>query len=111
MAPLHAAFALTEDFHVAVLVRQYLEFNVAGSADIFLQVDVGRTESARGLVLRLQEQRGQLIGAVDNAHAAPAASGGRFQNHRVADLADEERFSMKARFSGFPEFTERSKFF
>jgi hypothetical protein len=26
-------------------------------------------------------------------------------------LADEERFSMKARFSGFPEFTERNKFF
>ena len=62
MAPLHAAFALAEDFHVAVLVGQDLEFDVAGSADVLLQVDIGRTEGAAGLVLRLQEQRGQLVG-------------------------------------------------
>ena len=89
MAALDAAFALAEDFDVAVLVGQDLELDVARRADVLLQVDVGRTEGAAGLVLRLQEQRGQLVGAVDDAHAASAAAGRSFQNHRVADLGGE----------------------
>ena len=60
MAALDAAFALTQDFDVAVLVGQDLEFDVARGADVLFQVDVGRTEGAARLVLRLQEQRGQL---------------------------------------------------
>ena len=60
MAALDAAFALAQNFDVAVLVGQDLEFDVAGSADVLFQIDIGRTEGAARLVLRLQEQRGQL---------------------------------------------------
>ena len=86
MPPLDAAFALAQNLHVAVLVGQHLELDVARRADVFLQVDVGRTEGAARLVLRLQEQRGQLLGTVHDAHAAPAAAGRRLQNHRIAHL-------------------------
>ena len=58
MAALHTAFALTEDFDVAVLVGQDLEFDVAGRGDELLQVDIGRTEGAAGLLLGLHQEPG-----------------------------------------------------
>ena len=41
MPALDAAFALAQNFDVAVLVGQNLEFDVARRADVLLQVDVG----------------------------------------------------------------------
>ena len=55
MPPLHAAFALAQDLHIAMFIGQNLEFDVPRRADIFLQVNVRRTERAARFVLRLHE--------------------------------------------------------
>ncbi len=85
VAALDAALALAQDLDVAVLVGQHLELDVPRRADELLQVDVGGAKRAAGLVLRLQEQRGQFLRAVDDAHAAAAASGAGLEDHGVAD--------------------------
>ena len=76
MPALDGALALAQDFDVAVLVGEDLELDVAGRADEFFQVHVGRTEGGAGLVLRLSEQGWQLFGPLDHAHPAPSAAGG-----------------------------------
>src|SRR6476660_870504 len=89
MAPLHTAFALTQNLDAAVLVGQDLKFDVAGSADILFQVNIGRTAGAAGLVMRLQEQRGQFAGAVDDAPTPAAPSRRSLQNYGVANTFGE----------------------
>ena len=86
MPALDAALALAQDLHIAVLVRQHLKFDVPRRADELLQVDVGGTERAARFVLRLREQRRQVLGLGDDAHAASAAARRRLENHRIADL-------------------------
>jgi hypothetical protein len=43
------------------------------------------SEGRLGLALRARQRRLQLVFAVDEPHAAPAAAGGGLQHHRVAD--------------------------
>ena len=61
MAALDAAFAFAQDFHVAVLVGQQLKFDMPRRADVFFQIDVGRTERRARFALRLREQAGQVF--------------------------------------------------
>ena len=64
MAALDAAFALAQDFDVAVLVGQNLEFDVARRADVLLQVDVGGAEGRAGFAAApaIKQER-QFVGA------------------------------------------------
>ena len=56
-----------------------------GPHDRLLEVDRVVAERRLGLALRARERRLQLVLAVDEAHAAPAAARRRLQHHRVAD--------------------------
>src|ERR1039458_1159387 len=85
MAALYAAIALAQNFDVAVLVGEDLEFDVPRRLDELLEVQIGRAESGAGLVLRLRKQGRQILGPVDHAHAAPAATRGGLEDDGIAD--------------------------
>ena len=91
--PLDAALALAQAHDVAVLVGQYLELDVPRPLDELLHVEVAVAECRRRLRLRRVELVGQLVGAADDAHAAPAAACRRLHDHREADgLRPLQRF-------------------
>ena len=71
MAPLDAAFALAQDFHVAVLVGQHLKFDVPRRGDELLQVDVRGAEGRARFRLRLGEQAGQFRGLLTTRMPRP----------------------------------------
>src|SRR5262249_37184816 len=83
------ALALTEDFDIAVLVRENLEFDVARRTDKLFQVYIGGTERAARFALRLHEERGKILRIGDHTHAASAASSACFEDYRVSDLRRE----------------------
>ena len=72
--PLHRAIALVQVDHVAVLIAENLHFDVLGARDVFFEKDGRIAEGALRFALRLVEQRRQVAGFVDDAHAAPAAA-------------------------------------
>ena len=57
MAPLDRALALAEVHHVAVVVADDLELDVARVLEVLLDVDVAVAEGGLGLALRGPEQR------------------------------------------------------
>ena len=57
-----------------------------GDIDVLLDVDVADAERRLGLALRGLERLRQLGRALDDAHAAAAAAGGRLDDDRIADL-------------------------
>ena len=85
VAALNRALAFPQADDVAVLVGQYLEFDVARVLDILLQVKIAIAECGRSLRLRLPIKRGQLIFIAHNAHAPPAAAGRRLEDDRETD--------------------------
>jgi hypothetical protein len=85
VAPLDRALALAEVHHVAVMVADDLELDVAGVVEILLDVDVAVAEGRLRLALRRPEVRAQFVRVAHHAHAAPAAAGHRFDDHREAD--------------------------
>ncbi len=56
MAALDAALALAQAHHVAVLVGQYLELDVARALDELLHVEIAVAEGRRGFRLRCSER-------------------------------------------------------
>jgi hypothetical protein len=90
--PLNRALALAEVHHVAVVVADDLELDVAGVVEVLLDVDVAVAEGGLGLALRGAKVRAELVGVAHHAHAAAAAAGHRLDDHRVSDaLGDLER--------------------
>ena len=89
--PLHRAVALPEVDHVAVVVGDHLDLDVAGMLDVFFQIDVGVAEGGLGLGLGLLDGRlqGQIVQG--HAHAASAAAGRRLDQHRKAQLVGQAR--------------------
>ena len=86
VAALDGALALAEADHVAVLVGQHLELDVARLLDELFHVEIAVAERRRRLRLRRVKQVGQFFVAADDAHAAPAAAGRGLHDHREADL-------------------------
>ena len=86
MPPLNRALALKQRDHVAVLIGQHLKLNVPRPLNVFLHVKFAVAKRIGRLAVGLVKQIRQLLGVAHNAHAAPAAAGFGFQNHRVADL-------------------------
>src|ERR1700688_1351321 len=68
MAALDAAFALAEADDVAVLIGQYLEFDVARPLDELLHVEIAVAKGGSGLGRSLLEKRRQFGFAADNSH-------------------------------------------
>ncbi len=87
VAALHRAVAFAEMDDVAVGVGEDLDLDVACVDHGFLEDQLARAEGALGLGPR-RADRFQKIGlALDQAHAAATAAGGRLDHHRQADLA------------------------
>ena len=98
------ALSLAQYFHVAVLVRQYLEFDMPWRPHELLEIDVGVGEGRARLLLRLRQQIGQLLRRLHHAHPAPAPAGRRLDEHRIADLLRH-----RLRFLGGPDHAFRAR--
>ena len=85
MPPLNTALALAQADHVAMLVRQYLELDVARALDELLHVEIAVAECRRRLALRRLEHVRQLFLRADDAHAASAAARRGLDDHRETD--------------------------
>src|SRR5947209_7236578 len=70
---------------VTVLVAQYLHFNVTGPFDEFLDIDFTRTEGALGFTRSAAHSFRQIRVSVYPPHTLPAAAGGSFQQHGIAN--------------------------
>ena len=75
MTALNAALALAQTHHVAVLVGQHLELDVARPLDEPLHVEIAIAERRRRFRLRRVKLVGQFLFAADDAHTATAAAG------------------------------------
>ena len=86
VAPLHRAVALEQVYEVAVGVAQDLHFDVPRLAHELLEIDLVVAEARLGLAPGHRQEFGQLRIALDDAHAAPAATPAGLEHHRVTDL-------------------------
>ena len=86
MPALDRALALVERGHIAVLVGQHLELDVARLLDELLHVEIAVAEGICRLAVGGVEEIGQLLGAADDSHAAPAAARLGLEDHRETDL-------------------------
>ncbi len=87
MPPLNRAIALADGQHVAEVIGQHLNFDMARAIDKPLQVDIAIAKRRLGFRLR-QRQRAHEIGLVpDDPHAAATAAGDRLDQQRIPDPA------------------------
>src|SRR5580704_17423828 len=86
---LQRAFAFAEMDHVAVLVAEYLEFDVARMLEQFFDVDIGTAEGLLGFGFGGLKQRDQFAGVAHDSHAASAPAFGGFDHHGIADFCSD----------------------
>src|ERR1035438_9493152 len=79
MAALDGALAFAEVDHVAVMVAEDLDFDVAGALDEALDIDLGGVESPLGFTGGVAEGGFEVALSVDAAHAFAAATGHGFE--------------------------------
>src|SRR3954466_3477480 len=84
VAALDRTFALAEMDHMAVLVPQYLDFDVAGIEDEFFDEDAIVTERGFGFGCGKLEAFGDLGPGTRDPHALAAAAGGGLDHHGIA---------------------------
>ena len=84
VAPLDGAVALPQVHHVAVLVADELDLDVAGLGEVTLQVHAAVAEAGQGLGRGHGIELLQLVLVQGHAHAATAAAGGGLDDDRVA---------------------------
>ena len=89
VAALDRAFALAEIDHVAVLVAEHLDLDVARIGDELLDEDPVVAEGGCGFRLGAGEALGDLARGIGDAHALAAAAGGGLDHHRIADLVGD----------------------
>ena len=86
MAALDGAFALAQIEHVAVLVADHLDFDVARLGDEFLDEEAVVAEAGARFVLRGLDRLGQVLLFEDDAQAFAAAACRGLHHHRIADV-------------------------
>ena len=86
MPPLHGAVALVKMQQVAVMIPQDLHFEMPRTRQIFFQEHGSVTERRVRFALGLFEQRIELHGVGNHAHAAAAPAHGGFDDDRVTDF-------------------------
>ena len=86
VAALHRAVALVQVKHFAVRITEDLHFDVLGPRDVFFEKDGRIAEGASGLVAGLIKKRREIAFLAHHAHAAPAATEGRFDDERETDF-------------------------
>ena len=89
VAALHRAVALAQADHVAVVIAQHLELDVARALEEFLHVDRVVAEGGQRLGLGDGDRAQQRALGVHHAHAAAAAAARGLDDHRVADVAGD----------------------
>src|SRR5690606_26104514 len=87
VAALHGAVALAEVNHVAVVVREDLDLDVARTLEVLLEVDGAVAEGRLRLPARERPGVAQRRLGMHDAHAAPTAAARGLDDHRVADVA------------------------
>src|SRR5882672_1036138 len=85
--PLDRALALAEINGVAVFIGKNLYFDMARAIQIAFEIDAAVTEGMEGFRRSVAPRGGHLVRHGNKPHAFPAASGHRFQQHRVAKFA------------------------
>ena len=83
---LEGAVALEHVHHIAVAVGEDLDLDVAWPLQIGLEQHPLVAEGAGRLALGGGEGGGEILGALDHAHALATAAGDRLDEHRKADL-------------------------
>jgi len=83
---LDRAVSLAERHDVAVAVGEKLNLDVAGPLEVALTEDRVVAEGGSRLAPRRRQRLVELLRRAHDAHAAPAASGGRLDEEREADL-------------------------
>ena len=91
MPALQAALALAEVDDVAVAVGEHLHLDVPRHQHEPLEEQRVVAERRGRLAARGDERGRQVGGPLDHAHALAAATGGRFDEHRIADLVGARR--------------------
>src|SRR4051812_37599403 len=86
MTALQRAFALAQVNHVAVLVAQHLNFNVARLFNQLLNINFAALEGALGLACGLTDGRLEFGFGIDTAHAFASAAGCRLDHHWEPDF-------------------------
>ena len=86
MASLHRAVALTEVQRGAALVDGDLHLNVVRVDEVLLNVKRAIAEGRLRLLGADREELRQIVGALNHAHAATAATRRRLQDDRIANL-------------------------
>ena len=86
MPPLDGAVTLEQVNQPAAFVADELHFDVLGADDELLQEHVGNAERGSRLAAGGFDRFIQLVGAVNDAHSAPAAAHRRLHDDRVAEL-------------------------
>ena len=85
IAALDRAFALAEIDHVAVLVAEHLNFDVAGIDDEFLDENAVVAERCLGFGLGETKPFGDFGSRMRDPHPLAAAAGGGLDHHGIAD--------------------------
>ncbi len=95
VAALDRTFALAEIDHVAMLVAQHLDFDVAGIDDEFFDEDAVVAERGFRLGLGEVEAFGDFALRMRDPHALAATAGGSLDHDRKADLlGDAQRLAL-----------------
>ena len=89
IAALDRTFALAEIDHVAVLVAEHLDFDVAGIDDEFLDEHPVVAERGFGFGLGEIKPFGDFGSRMRDPHALAAAAGGGLDHHGIADLVGD----------------------
>ena len=83
-AALQGAIARADDDYVAVLIRQYLGLDVAGSVQVAFHKALAAAEGGGGLTGGGFEELGDFLCGVGHLHAAAAAAKGGLDGHGQA---------------------------
>ena len=100
---LHRALPVEQVQDGPVGVPDHLDLDVAGGVEVALQEDLVGAEGGRRLALRRRHGIGQFAGRAHEPHAAAAATGGRLDEKRVADVrrgGPERRVALPCRHHG-----------
>ena len=69
---------------LAIAVAEHLELDVTRIAEVLFDIDRGIAERCLGFGAGLLDQRFELVRAIADLHAAPAAAAGGLDDHRIA---------------------------
>ncbi|KAF5031194.1 hypothetical protein DSECCO2_630230 [anaerobic digester metagenome] len=86
MPPLCGALAFKQVYHIAVLVAEYLNFDVPRTFDELFDVHRAVAEVIQCFARGIFKGLFKFPGCADDAHALSAAAGCRFDKHGKPDL-------------------------